>query len=156
MNWEAIAAISQIIGTIAVVVSLLYLAVQIKSQARESRIDSVHELNEAFRSAITAFQNAELASLFVRGKENFETLEESERLQFISMVQGIMRVWEDAYRQHKEKRLDKVVWKAMVIQFSGYMSLPGVMSVWTIRKNAYSEDFRAFVDSTPPIEYKTR
>lgn len=156
MNWEAIVAIAETVGTIAVVVSLWYLAIQIRSQCRESRVASVHELNESFRSAITSFQNSELADLFARAKNDFESLPEAERLQFISMVQGIMRVWEDAYHQHREKRLNERMWSAMVVQFSGYLSLAGVQSVWSIRKMAYSEDFRAFVDSLAPLEYKTK
>lgn len=156
MNWDAAGAIAEVIGTAAVVVSLLYLALQIRSQYRESRIASVHDLNESFRDAITSFQDSDLADVFVRAKADFESLPESERLQFISMIQGIMRVWEDAYHQHQQKRLDDKVWNAMVVQFSGNMSLAGVMSVWSIRKMAYSEDFRAFVDSVEPLEYKTR
>jgi hypothetical protein len=156
MNWDAVSAISAIVGAAAVVVSLLYLAVQIRSQNRESRIASVHQLNESFRDAITAFQNPELANVFVRAKDNFASLPETERLQFISMIQGIFRVWEDAYHQHQEKILSERVWNAMVVQFSGYLSLPGVIAVWSIRKPAYSEDFRAFVDSTTPLEYKSK
>ena len=156
MNWEAVAAITEIVGTIAVVVSIVYLSIQIRSQSRESRIASVHELNESFRNAITSFQNPGLADLFARAKDDFESLPEAERLQFISMVQGIMRVWEDAYHQHKERRLNDRVWNAMVVQFSAYLSLRGVRSVWAIRKMAYSEDFRAFVDSSPPLEYETK
>jgi len=156
MNWEAIVAMAEIVGTLAVVVSLWYLAIQIRSQYRESRIAAVHELNESFRSAITPFQNSEIASLFLRANKDFESLPEAERLQFISMVQGIMRVWEDAYHQYREKRLNDQMWSAMVVQFSGYLSLSGVQSVWLIRKMAYSEDFRTFVDSLTPREYKTK
>ena len=156
MNWEAIGAIGEIVGAFAVVLSLLYLAIQIRSQGRESRIASVHELNESFRHAITAFQNPNLADVFARAKDDFESLPETERLQFISMVQGIMRVWEDAFHQHQQKRLNDTQWQAMVVQFSGYLSLSGVVAVWSIRKMAYSEDFRAFVDSTTATEYKSK
>ncbi len=156
MNWEAIGAIGETIGAFAVVLSLLYLAIQIRSQNRESRIASVHELNEAFRNAITSFQNPNLADVFVRAKDNFEALPETERLQFISMVQGIMRVWEDAFHQHQQKRLNDVQWQAMVVQFSSYLGLPGVAAVWSIRKMAYSEDFRAFVDATQALEYRSK
>ena len=44
----------------------------------------------------------------------------------------------------------------MVVQFSGYLSLPGVCRVWEIRKRAYSEDFRQFVDDTEALDYLTR
>ena len=144
MNWEAIGAIGETVGAFAIVLSLLYLAIQIRSQGRESRIASVHELNESFRQAITAFQNPNLADVFARAKDDFESLPETER------------VWEDAFHQHQQKRLNNTQWQAMVVQFSGYLSLPGVIAVWSIRRMAYSEDFRAFVDSTTATEYRSK
>lgn len=156
MNWEAIGAIGEIIGALAVFLSLIYLARQIRNQNRESMAASVHELNEAYRNSIMSFQNPNLAEVFTRAKNDFESLNETERLQFIAMVQGVFRVWEDAYHQHAQKRLNDRAWNAMVAQFAGYLSLPGVERVWEIRKQAYSEDFRAFVDKTSPTEYLTR
>jgi len=38
VNWEAISAIGQIVGAIAVVVSLMYLAREIRSNARSARM----------------------------------------------------------------------------------------------------------------------
>ena len=72
--------LGETVGALAVVASLMYLALQIRSQNRESRIASVHELNESFRQAIMSFQNAELADVFTRAKDSFETLPEPERL----------------------------------------------------------------------------
>lgn len=156
MNWDSISAIGEVVGALGVILSLIYLARQIRAQNRESRTAAIHELNEAFRNAITSFQNPDLAEVFSRGKDDFESLPETERLQFISMVQGILRVWEDAYYQSQERRLNDRVWKAMVVQFSGYLSLSGVQRVWEIRKDAYSDDFRQFVDTTRPREYRTK
>ena len=34
INWEAVSAVGQIIGAIAVVISVVYLAVQVRSNAR--------------------------------------------------------------------------------------------------------------------------
>lgn len=156
MDWQAVAAIAEIIGTAAVVVSIIYLATQVRLQSRESRIASVHELAESFRNSIASFQDPQLAALFARAKDDFLSLPEAERLQFISMVQGLFRVWEDAYHQHQQQRLNDEMWNSMVVQFSGYLSLPGVRSVWAIRKAAYSDHFRAFVDSLAPLEYKSK
>ena len=85
-----------------------------------------------------------------------EELSEPERLQFISMVQGIFRVWENAYYPYGQKCLDERLWNGMVVQFSGYLSRPGVVRVWDIRKQAYSKDFREFVDNSVAREYVTK
>ena len=36
MNWEAIGVIAEVVGAVAVVVSLVYLAVQIRHQSRQA------------------------------------------------------------------------------------------------------------------------
>ncbi|HUG00350.1 MAG TPA: hypothetical protein VML95_00665 [Longimicrobiales bacterium] len=156
MNWDAVGAIGETVGAIAVVVTLIYLAFQIRQQNRESRIASVHELNEAFRASISAFQDPGLADVFSRAKSDFADLGEPERLRFIAMVQGVFRVWEDAFYQFDAGRLDPRIWQAMVTQFSAYLSLPGVQRVWEIRKRAYNAAFRDLVDRTTPIEYLTK
>ncbi|HUE87962.1 MAG TPA: hypothetical protein VMO26_17960 [Vicinamibacterales bacterium] len=155
MDLNLLTAISDIVATVAVVISLLYLANQIRAQNREARIAAVHEISEAFRNATAHTQDAALASVYVRGKNDFEALEETERMQFVSLFHSLFRVWEDAFYQHRGGRLDERVWNAMVAQYSGYLSLPGFVRVWQIRKHAYSDDFRAFVDGTQPREYVT-
>ena len=156
MNLDVISAITGFIAAFGVILSLVYLARQIKLQNRESRLASIHELNESFRNSITSFQDPVLADIFARAKNDFVLLSETERLQFISMVQGIFRVWEDAYHQHYEKRLPIEMWNGMVVQFSGYLGLPGVRKVWSIRKMSYSKNFREFVDATLPTEYVSK
>ncbi|MEN8376602.1 MAG: hypothetical protein ABFS34_14235 [Gemmatimonadota bacterium] len=156
MNWDAVGAIGETVGAIAVVITLVYLASQIRQQNRESRIAAVHELNEAFRASITSFQDLGLAEVFSRGKTDFEALSEPDRLRFIAMIQGVFRVWEDAFYQYDAGRLDPRIWTAMVAQFSGYLSLPGVQRVWEIRKRAYNEGFCRFVAGAKATEYQTK
>ncbi len=155
MNWDAVGAIGETVGAIGVVVTLVYLAVQIRQQNRESRIAAVHELNEAFRGSITSFQDPGLADIFSRAKTDFASLTEPERLRFIAMVQAVFRVWEDAFYQYTAGRLDPRIWNSMLTQFSAYLSLPGVRRVWEIRKRAYNERFREFVDRTEARPYET-
>ncbi len=44
MNWDAIGAVGEILGAIAVVVSLVYLATQINTSNKAVRQSSLHEL----------------------------------------------------------------------------------------------------------------
>lgn len=155
MDWAVLSAASDIVGTAAVVVSLLYLATQIRTQNREARIASVHQITGAFRLATSSLQDGQLASVFARGSHGFESLSETERLQFISIFQGLFRVWEEAYYHHQQGRLDEPIWDAMNAQYAPYLSLPGFQRVWAIRKQAYSTDFRRFADSLEPTQYVT-
>ena len=56
MNWDAISAVSQLIGSIAVVVSVPYLAVQFAQQHRVARVASMNAAAAALRDVTKPFR----------------------------------------------------------------------------------------------------
>ena len=78
VNWEAIGAIGEVVGAAGVIASLLYLAVQIRGDARAKRATTVHQQSEAFRSFLKMIAtDDELGSIYLRGLRDFESLDES-------------------------------------------------------------------------------
>ena len=151
MNWDAVGAIGELIGAVAVVISVLYLAWQVRSQVQEARLAAIHEVSEGFREGIAAtFMDRQLAELFVKAKHDAESLSEADRLQFVAFVQRNYRVWEDAFYQHRKGRLDEPHWHSMERQYSSLLSWPGVRWVWKIRREFYTAEFREYVDSLKP------
>jgi len=76
VNWEAISAIGQIVGAIAVVISLIYLATEVRSNARATRRTAMRSTLDAlnrFAQQITG--HADLAELRSRGFHDYESLE---------------------------------------------------------------------------------
>ena len=80
MNWDAIGAVAEFVGAIAVVLTLLYLAVQIRQSNRLSRFQSARDvfeqINDNNRLVVEAQDLRSLAS------KNFDslTIEESKQL----------------------------------------------------------------------------
>jgi len=81
MNWEAIGAIGEILGAAAVVVSLIYLAVQIRANHKEVRLAAMHEISVEFRESISTFADPQMAELFTRVNLQDDTLTDAETLQ---------------------------------------------------------------------------
>ena len=48
MNWDAIGALGEILGAMAVIGSLLFVGVQIRSNTRASQIATTHNLTDIF------------------------------------------------------------------------------------------------------------
>ena len=155
MNWNAIGAVSEVIGAIAVVISLVYLGVQIRIQNRESRIASVHDVLEGFRAEISAFSDVKLAELLSKGTKDFEALSDTEKIQFVAMIQGPLRLWEEAYFQHRANRLSLEMWNGIHAQMRDFTATPGSQKVWALRRHTYSEEFRTYVDNIEPGSYRT-
>ena len=86
MNWEAIGAIGEIVGALAVVTTLLYLSVQIRQHQRSSIAEGSgkgHELHSVWRNTIV--QNTDAAGALAKANSG-ENLSERERVQ-LELVQ---------------------------------------------------------------------
>ena len=153
MNWEAISTISEVVGTLAIIISLLYLAKQVKSQSSETQSASMHIFLAGFRETIANYSNHELANLFTRANHDIDSLTETEKLQIASSAQQLHRLYEEAFNLHNHGRLADDVWMPMVRQYASFMAAPSVRYVWDIRKHYYNDHFRAFVDNMDISDY---
>jgi pyridoxal biosynthesis lyase PdxS len=67
MNWEAISAVAEIIGVIAVVVSLGYVSVQIRQNTKVARAATRQAIAESTENLTSdLISNAEIAEIFVK------------------------------------------------------------------------------------------
>ena len=89
----------------------------------------------------------EMSQIYVKGVTNIDELSDWERMSFIAMVQRFLRVYEEAYYQHSEQRLDDGNWAAMDKQYGDAISSTGFQQVWQLRKAYYRKEFRDYVDS---------
>ena len=156
MNWDAIGAMGEIVGAGAVVISLVYLAAQIRTQNRQARTAAMHEISVGFRDAIATFANAENAEIITKANKDFESLSDSEIFLLIAGLQRILRVWEEAYFQHREGQLDPHIWDPMVRQYASYLSMPAVNRIWQLRKEFFSSEFREFAENLEHAGYRIK
>ena len=152
MNWEAIGAVGEILGAGAVFVSLVYLAVQIRGQNKESRALAIHEISEAFRNSITPFTDTDVAAAFAQ-LESGDEISNAQRVQLNGAAQKLLRVWEEAFHQRNGGRLDEKVWNVIELQYQHFLASNAMRQTWAIRKDCYDPDFRDYVDSLEDREY---
>ena len=153
MNWEAIGAIGEIVGATAVVASLVYLAVQIRTQNRESRLSAMHDISVAYREGLAGTADADMADLYVKASDDYESLTRSETIRLIAGASRLFRIWEEAYLLYQAGYLEKRTWETMLRQFNGYMSQRPFNEVWATRKQYFDNEFQDFVNSLDPVDY---
>ena len=153
MDWDAIGAIGEIVGAMAVFGSLIFLGLQIKSQNRESIFASMHEISEAFRDSISQSVDPAIAQILVKAGEDYDSISDSEKLVVTGFVQRLMRVWEESFLQHQQGRLPDRIWNVMVSQYATLMDSPTTARVWNARKAYYDPAFQDFVDSIQTTPY---
>ena len=156
MNWDAVGAIGEILGAIAVFGSLLYLAVQIKAQNKESRLSAIIEFTDLYNQVTDSVSSdAEMSRIWVRAATGgLNELDEAETVRYVALLQKITRMWENSYYQHKDGRLDTRLWNSFNTQISEVSTLPAYKTFWGRRSHYFSEEFREFVKSNDADDYQ--
>lgn len=149
MNWDAAAAIAEIVGAVAVVISLVYLATQIRSQTRESRLNSTRELAHGFRELIgEVSSDPDLFELYRQSLQNYEGLPDNERMrihmQFYSRIFGMH---EQVHLHLKHENVDPVFFESITNRFVEFARSPGPRMWWNRNRDIYSAGFRAYIDT---------
>ena len=146
MNWEAISAVAEIVASVGVIISLFYLAVQIREQTIESRLAIGNELaNQVNFIYSTLSSNHDLASLYLRGLHSFEALDIPERVQFSAHLNRTLRVVEAMFNQYRWKRVDDSLWHGVDAALKDFFTYPGTKTWWNLRKHWFSEEFQLYV-----------
>lgn len=96
MNWEAIAAVAELLGVLAVFVTLIYLAVQIRQNTAavatatyESTMSGFNDIN------VVVASNPALAALLDLGCQNLDSLNVEETVQFNFLLRCYANQWCD-------------------------------------------------------------
>src|SRR6266478_3903762 len=83
MNWEMISAVGQMLGAIGVIISIIYLAAQIRNQNKESQRAAMNVLTTHWSDLNrTLVENPEMAVLWLRALQCFDDLDAKSKLRF--------------------------------------------------------------------------
>ena len=147
MNWELAAALAQIVGAASVVVSIAYLAVQIRSQTRESRLNATRELAQDFRNLVAEVSaDGDLFELFRRSLNSYDDLADEERarihMYFYSRIFGLH---EQVHLHLKQASIDPMFLESVQNRFSELMQTQGFRAWWRRNDYLYTAEFQSYV-----------
>jgi hypothetical protein len=144
MNWEAISAISEIVGAIAVVISLIYVAAQIRQNTKMMRSAAKHSITEASQNFIyTAIDKSE-EWVRLTTDQDPSTPEEDARMSL--MVRAMLRGFESQCYQYESGLLEDDEWYALQSAIKELCSLPRINKYWQQLKPHMSERLKKVVD----------
>ena len=156
VNWEAISAIGQIVGAFAVVISLIYLAREVRRNARAARMTAMESINQWLREL---GEHPQLTEVWYRGIHDFDSLEGAEIVSFGSLVLQLFHIWVETYQQHLEGHLAPHVWRETELSLRDIIAYPGIQAWWRLRSHWFTEEFVKYVDQAqqtagPPRLYR--
>ena len=148
MNWDEVSAISQMIGSIAVVFSVLYLAIQVHRSTRIAKLAAQDAAATALREVTKPFaENAELARIWRIGLENLQSLTAEEQARFFHSTYQFLKAFETIHFHHVYGLMDEQIWDGWCGLLKHYIVSPGIEHYWRLRRDLFSTRFQRFVES---------
>ena len=147
MNWEAIGAVGEAVGAIAVVVTLAYLAMQIRQNTDATRAASHHAVIEALNQGnLAQARDAELAQIWVSGLKDRGVLTEVERQRFDSLCLAYFHVFDSLWYSAKVGTAERDLLLSEEKGFVYLMDSSGVYDWWEANPYAFSPEFRDYME----------
>jgi hypothetical protein len=153
MNWEAISAVSQFIGSVAVVLSVLYLGIQVRRSTRIAKLAAQDAAATALRDVTKPFmENAELGRIWGRGLEDLESLSAEDQARFFHAAYQFLKAIETIHFHYIYGLMDEQLWLGWRDLAWHYVATPGLAYYLRRRPQVFSERFRKFVETLEPLK----
>ncbi len=148
MDIMELGAIGELVGGVAVLVTLGYLAIQIRQNTASNRFLATQSLVEGHAEAnLMLSTHEDLATILQMGMlGGREALEPSAQLRLNTWLMGLWSQVEFAYFQYQAAQLDERIWNRMEYEIETFLSLPGLSQWWDQDKERFSPDFIELVD----------
>jgi hypothetical protein len=157
VNWEAVSAISQLVGSFAVVLSVLYLGMQGHRSTRVAKLATQDAAATALRDVTKPLmENAELERIWRVGLEDLSALSVEDRARFFHAAYQFLKAFETIHFHYVYGLMDRQLWDGWHGLLRHYVAAPGMAHYWKLRPEVFSERFRKFVNALePPKEQRT-
>ena len=147
LNWDAIGAISEILAAIAVVVTLIYLAKQIRQNSQAVEISALRDATEQWnRWSEVLATSPQLAEIVSRGNKSYRDLPEVEALQYGAYIQMFFDCVESARELALEHQVQKDV-EVLETIVARRIGQPGFAEWWSENHMDYSADLTSWINS---------
>ena len=149
MNWDAIGVIAEVVAAAGVIITLIYLAVQIRQSTIAANASTHHQYlltQSSVNHSIT--DNAEVCELIDRANKDFKSLTDAEliRLQFVMYEH--FNQWQFAFATGQKSLLEDEMWETYTHGYTHWaQTTPAFREMWEICKPAYNAKFRDHVDA---------
>ncbi len=147
MNWEAASATADIVAAVGVIITLSYLAIQIRQNSKSVKASAAQSVIQSLADAYSATAaSPELCHIIVVGAKDMDSLDEFQKAQLYMWLTSWYRLVEQAYLHYMMGNIPETTWNGQLAHLKSALSTSAMAAFWETRKGIYSQEFREFVD----------
>ena len=146
----------EFIGALAVLVTLVYLALQIRSNTRAVRASTFQNVTGGWQNQLLSTLEPGVASLVVKARHEPAALGDSDIRRLWYLSRAMFRLCENDYFQFRNGTFDEDAWRgyrqSIVREVVGPRAL---RAMWVMQRDVFSEEFAAFMDEQAELARNT-
>lgn len=140
-NW------AEVVSAIAIVLSLIYVGVQIDDNAAATRSSTASQANTQFIDWYSHISDdAELVDVWFRGVREPETLNRQEFLRFVFLLHMVMLQYQNNFYLVQEGTLERKVLNFITLTLTTIKGTPGFERYWSLRKELFYPEYKQFIE----------
>ena len=148
MTIQDIGSIGELIGAIATVATLVYLARQIRANTNAVRSAAAQSVHENFATWYRMLaSDSDLSQVITDGLRDYSALSEIERARLVSTFMAFLSCSQDAFLKWREGSLSPELWTGWELVIMNLVHSPGGRDFWSERGYLFGDAFRDHVEN---------
>ncbi len=153
MTIQELGSLGELIAAIATVITLAYLAIQIRQSAKVTRQAAVHSgVESGLAVRLELIRDPDVAALYLKGLSDRQSLSPEDLLRFNMLMQSIFENLREAFEHYRRGDLDEASWKSQAAVFRWLLAQPGGEWAW----KRYAEDHAEFHEALEALLGRAR
>ena len=155
MNWDAIGGTAEVLGSVAVFATLIYLAIQTRDNVRVIKTRAVWDAQLSFAELNQILgDDGVVCKVVYKAMNTPEALTDYERYLLHRFLRGWFQRMEAQYALYKSGILDEEVWQLRRSYARAILKIPIFNASWEMDKknSTFTKGFIQSVDSAPNTE----
>lgn len=144
---EKWAHVAEIAGALAVVISLLYVGLQVRENTSAQLSQTEMNLFSLGYDLDAWYRDPAFVAIVAKADRDFESLSEVERMQLEKFVLGTLNLWAYAWKSHDRGQIDEEEWLAWDRWFAGEMQNGSWSNIYRRYSYGYHKDFRLHIEN---------
>ncbi|HVZ85847.1 MAG TPA: hypothetical protein VHG72_02690 [Polyangia bacterium] len=159
MSLSDLAALGSFVSGFAVLISLIYLALQVRQTKRNQQIAIRHSRATRVVDLHLRLADAAVADAWLDGSRSAQEITQAELGQYINLCRALFFHFEDSFYQREEGLLNDDAFETVVAGVRFSARSPGWRAAWGISRSNFGGRFLAFMDGLvagsavePPVD----
>ena len=144
---EKYAQISEIVGAVAVVISLIYVGISIRQNTKAVQVANHQALVSMDMEKNAWFRLPGFAEIYEIALTNQDSLLPTQLIQLNTFIADMFNAWEFAFITYQNGAMEEKIWQGWNGYYQSQLDINPFYRFWESHKSGFSKEFAHYIES---------